>query len=123
MRRLKAVAVLVALVLLVFLLRGNRWWPPPPTRVAPVQTGIDVLAADDFALLAGKRVGLITNQTGRTRDGRRTVDLLAAPGVELAALFSPEHGMEGVRTGRVEDGADSATGLRVYSLYGQTRRP
>lgn len=127
LRRLKAVAVLAALVLLVllvFLLRGNRWWPPPPTRVAPVRTGIDVLAADGFALLAGKRVGLITNQTGRTRDGRRTVDLLAAaPEVKLVALFSPEHGMEGVRTGRVEDGADSATGLRVYSLYGQTRRP
>ena len=124
LRRLKAVAVLVALVLLVFLLRGNRWWPPPPTRVAPVQIGIDVLAADSFALLAGKRVGLITNQTGRTRDSRRTVDLLAAaPEVKLVALFSPEHGMEGVRTGRVEDGADSATGLRVYSLYGQTRRP
>ena len=123
LRRLKAVAVLAALVLLVFLLRGNRWWPPP-TRVASVRTGIDVLAADGFALLAGKRVGLITNQTGRTRDGRRTVDLLAAaPEVKLVALFSPEHGMEGVRTGRVEDDADSATGLRVYSLYGQTRRP
>ncbi len=124
LRRLKAVAVLAALVLLVFLLRGNRWWPPPPTRVAPVRTGIDVLAADGFALLAGKRVGLITNQTGRTRDGRRTVDLLAAaPEVKLVALFSPEHGVEGVRTGRVEDDADAATGLRVYSLYGQTRRP
>ncbi len=123
LRRLKAVAVLAALVLLVFLLRGNRWWPPP-TRVAPVRTGIDVLAADGFALLVGKRVGLITNQTGQASDGRRTVDLLAAaPEVKLVALFSPEHGMEGVRTGRVEDGADSATGLRVYSLYGQTRRP
>src|SRR3989304_2860608 len=61
-----------------------------------VLAGIDVLAGEGFAALAGKRVGLITNQTGRAADGRRTVDVLAAaPGVKLVALFAPEHGPPG----------------------------
>ena len=65
---------------------------PPRRRL----TGIDVLEAQKFAPLAGKRVGLITNQTGIDRNGRSTIDLLAhAPGVKLVALFSPEHGIRG----------------------------
>src|SRR5262249_9362498 len=60
---------------------------------SPALNGIDVLVRDGFALLKGRRVGLITNQTGRDREGRSTIDLLkAAPGVTLVALFSPEHG-------------------------------
>lgn len=87
-------------------------------------TGIDVLEAENFAPLAGKRVGLVTNQTGIDRNGRSTIDLLAhAPGVKLVALFSPEHGIRGMLDERVSSTTDAATGLPVYSLYGETERP
>ncbi|HET6142142.1 MAG TPA: DUF1343 domain-containing protein [Candidatus Acidoferrales bacterium] len=87
-------------------------------------TGIDVLEAEKFASLAGKRVGLITNQTGIDRQGRSTIDLLAhAPGVKLVALFSPEHGIRGALDERVSSSKDEATGLPIYSLYGETERP
>ncbi len=87
-------------------------------------TGIDVLEAEHFAPLAGKRVGLITNQTGIDRQGRSTIDLLAhAPGVKLVALFSPEHGIRGALDERIASSKDEATGLPVYSLYGETLRP
>lgn len=90
----------------------------------PVLTGIDVLAAENFARLRGKRVGLLTNQTGRSRDGASTIDLLAkAPGVTLAALFSPEHGIRGEADDRIESSRDEKTGLTVHSLYGKTLRP
>ncbi len=87
-------------------------------------TGVDVLRSERFARLRGRRVGLVTNQTGRARDGRSTIDLLhRAPEVELRALFSPEHGIRGNRGGAVTDSRDEATGLPIYSLYGATRRP
>lgn len=89
-------------------------------------TGIDVLAAQNFAPLAGKRVGLITNATGVDRELRATADLLAAaPEVELLALFAPEHGVRGDRPAgeRVASYVDVATGLPVHSLYGRTRAP
>jgi uncharacterized protein YbbC (DUF1343 family)/CubicO group peptidase (beta-lactamase class C family) len=87
-------------------------------------TGIDVLEEENFASLAGKRVGLITNQTGIDRGGRSTIDLLAhAPGVKLVALFSPEHGIRGTEDSNLPSTTDSATGLPIYSLYGETRRP
>jgi uncharacterized protein YbbC (DUF1343 family)/CubicO group peptidase (beta-lactamase class C family) len=90
----------------------------------PVLTGIDVLAAENFARLRGKRVGLLTNQTGRSHDGVSTIDLLAkAPGVTLAALFSPEHGIRGEVDERVGSSRDEKTGLPIHSLYGQTLRP
>ena len=93
-------------------------------RDAGTLTGIDVLEAQNFAPLAGKRVGLITNQTGIDRNGRSTIDLLAhAPGVKLVALFSPEHGIRGIVDERVSSTTDAATGLPVYSLYGDTVRP
>ena len=91
---------------------------------AQTMTGIDVLETQKFASLAGKRVGLITNQTGVDRDGRSTIDLLAhAPGVKLAALFSPEHGIRGSSDARFSSATDQATGLPIYSLYGETERP
>ncbi len=95
-------------------------------RNGRVKTGIDVLEADHFAALAGKRVGLITNATGRDSDGHRTVDLLAhAPDVKLVALFSPEHGLEtaAAEGAHVDSSHDDATGLPVYSLYGDVQRP
>jgi CubicO group peptidase (beta-lactamase class C family) len=94
------------------------------TADAQVLTGIDVLARDGFKQLAGMRVGLVTNQTGRDRTGRSTIDVLnAAPNVKLVALFSPEHGIRGAADEKVSDSKDEQTGLPIYSLYGETRRP
>jgi uncharacterized protein YbbC (DUF1343 family) len=99
-------------------------WIQIPASAAQTLTGIDVLEAQGFAPLAGKRVGLITNQTGIDRNRRSTIDLLAhAPGVKLVALFSPEHGIRGTFDARVSSTTDEATGLPVYSLYGETERP
>jgi uncharacterized protein YbbC (DUF1343 family)/CubicO group peptidase (beta-lactamase class C family) len=89
-----------------------------------VLTGIDVLVRDNFKQLAGLRIGLITNHTGRDREGRQIIDVLnKAPNVKLIALFSPEHGIRGVLDEKVADSKDDATGLPIYSLYGETRRP
>jgi len=93
---------------------------------AAVKNGIDVLIDQDFAPLAGKRVGLITNHSGLTYDGRRTIDVLAKSGkVKLVAIFTPEHGLTGAREGEnIASGKDQATGLPIYSLYqANTRRP
>ncbi len=88
------------------------------------RSGIDVLEAEKFAPLRGKRVGVITNQTGLDYLGHRTIDLLArAEGVSLVAIFSPEHGISGVADASVSNQADAPTGLPIYSLYGATRRP
>ena len=97
-----------------------------PSARASIQAGIDVLEGEDFAPLAGKRVGLITNQTGRDAGGRSDVDVLfASKKLTLAAIFSPEHGYRGDQTGgaRVGNSTDPVTGLPVYSLYGDTKRP
>jgi uncharacterized protein YbbC (DUF1343 family)/CubicO group peptidase (beta-lactamase class C family) len=96
----------------------------PLPEVHTVLTGIDVLAAEDCRRLAGKKVGLITNVTGRTRDGRRTIDVLhKSQNVTLVRLFSPEHGLYAALEGDVGDAKDEATGLPVVSLYGDTRKP
>jgi len=87
-------------------------------RNGAVLTGLDVLAAEHFAPLLGKRIGLITNQTGLSRDGKRNVDLMLAAGVKIAALFSPEHGLSGLEDKEnVANSRDPATGLPVLSLY------
>jgi len=90
-----------------------------------VETGIDVLVRDNFRQLAGQRIGLITNHTGRAQDGRSTAVLLqAAEQVDVTTLFSPEHGFEGkLDVEKIGDTQDSATGLKVFSLYGPTRKP
>lgn len=110
--------------------------PPPAPATPPAKTaagdpvgvlnGIDVLERDGFALLAGMKVGLVTNQTGINRGRRSTIDLLAdSPKVELKALFSPEHGIRGMLDQEViDDETDAATGLPIYSLYkSQKRKP
>ena len=100
--------------------------PSSPVQAAEqTQTGIDVLEQQNFAPLRGKRVGLITNQTGVDSQGRRTIDVLAhADGVKLVALFSPEHGIAGqLDTANVANATDAATGLKIFSLYGDTRHP
>ena len=89
--------------------------------VGAVRNGIDVLVREDFTRLRGLRLGLITNQSGRDRQGRLTIDLLhEAKDVKLVALFSPEHGIRGVADEKVGDTIDEKTKLPVYSLYGET---
>jgi uncharacterized protein YbbC (DUF1343 family) len=89
-----------------------------------VQTGLDVLEAEKFAPLRDKHIGLITNHTGFDALGRSNIDLLAqASGLKLAALFSPEHGLAGRANESVASSKDPTTGLSIYSLYGDTRRP
>lgn len=97
----------------------------PPSRTS-VLNGIDVLVRDGFKQLRGKRVGLITNHTGKSRDGIATIDLLhKAPGVTLVSLFSPEHGIRGVLDADVPAERDDKTGLTIHSLFykGGTGRP
>ena len=91
-----------------------------------VKTGIEVLRDREFEGLKGKRVGLVTNPSGVDRYMNSTVDILYnAPGVELVALYGPEHGVRGdvYAGGHVTDTKDEATGLPVYSIYGSTRKP
>ncbi|HYP00765.1 MAG TPA: exo-beta-N-acetylmuramidase NamZ domain-containing protein, partial [Pyrinomonadaceae bacterium] len=91
---------------------------------AEVLNGIDVLERDGFKQLAGLRVGLVTNHTGRNRRGRQTIDVLReAVNVKLVALFAPEHGIRGALDDKVADAKDERTGLPIYSLYGEMRRP
>lgn len=91
---------------------------------AHIRLGVDRLADSLPRVLAGKRVGLITNHTGRNRAGTPTIDLLAArKDMKLVALFGPEHGIRGVATGRVNSDTDEKTGLPVYSLFGETEKP
>lgn len=102
----------------------------PSSPLRGVLPGIDVLRANGFDILRGKRVGLVTNQTGRARDGASTIDVLFAArglpnGPRLVALFGPEHGLRGTVTAgaHVSNGRDEQTGLPIYSLYGSSKRP
>lgn len=103
--------------------------PPAVVIVADtagVVPGVEVLLRDSLHLVRGRRVGLITNPTGRDRAGTSTADLLARTlGVRLTALFGPEHGIRGTAAAgaHVASSVDSATGVPVYSLYGATRAP
>src|SRR5574341_1932841 len=94
-----------------------------PSRPA-VRPGIDVLLTDSLHLVAGRRVGLLTNQTGVDAKGQGDVERLLHAGVRLTALFSPEHGFRGaLDQENIGHGVDSATGLPLYSLYGQVLAP
>ena len=99
--------------------------PYIPREVAqPVLTGIDVLEARQFEALRGKRIALLTHRSGVDRQGRRSIDVLhRAPDVSLVRLFSPEHGLASDSEGEIRDDHDLATGLPIYSLYGERRRP
>lgn len=93
---------------------------------ALVKPGVETLRDNGFKVLEGKRVGLITNPTGVDNNLKSTVDILhEAPNVQLVALYGPEHGVRGdVHAGdKVDNSVDPATGVKVYSLYGKTRKP
>ena len=91
-----------------------------------VRLGVEVLLSDSIHLISGKRVGLITNHSGKTPDGRSTIDLIhRAPNVRLTALFAPEHGIRGQAEAgeRISTMVDSSTGVTIHSLYGEHRVP
>ena len=92
---------------------------------ARVRPGIEVLLADSAHLVRGRRVGLVTNQTGIDSRGVSDVEVLRDAGVRLVALFSPEHGFRGAADpgAAIATTIDSATGLPIYSLYGRTSAP
>ena len=93
-------------------------------RNGKVQTGIDVLEAEKFAPLRGMRVGLITNHSGIDSTGRRTLDIIyKSHNVKLAAIFSPEHGLYSNDDYNLSSGMERTTGLPVYNLYGDTKKP
>ncbi|MCU0715326.1 MAG: DUF1343 domain-containing protein [Pirellula sp.] len=98
---------------------------PSSSKDQNVFAGLDCLERDGFRLLEGRKVGLITNHTARTRNKVGIVKLFSeAKNFQLAALFSPEHGFEGkLDIAKVDDSQDSSTGLKIFSLYGETRRP
>ena len=91
-----------------------------------VQTGIEILKSQNFKILEGKRVGLVTNPTGVDNELRSDIDILAeAPNVNLVALFGPEHGLRGsaYAGSSVGNDTDAITHLPVYSLFGKHRMP
>src|SRR6476646_65966 len=111
--------------------RNKKWivrlaalWLALETAHASVDLGIDVLSSQDYSLLKGKRVGLITNQTGLNSAGTKT-RLLLKRHCNLVALYSPEHGLDGTeKAGRyVRSRGDRLTGLIASSLYGPIRKP
>ena len=115
---------LLTIASVLFLFGGT---PATARHGAPtVSPGITVLLRDSLHLVRGKRVGLITNHTGRDEAGRSSIDLLyKATGVKLTALFAPEHGIRGSARGgaMIRSGVDEETGIPIRSLYGATRTP
>jgi uncharacterized protein YbbC (DUF1343 family) len=100
--------------------------PVRAQQTAGVVPGVEVLLTDSIQLVQGKRVGLLTNHSGRDRAGISTIDrLFRAPGVRLTALYGPEHGIRGIaRAGdKIAASVDSSTGVKVYSLYGDVQVP
>lgn len=91
-------------------------------RNVKTMTGLDVLEQDGFAELKGKRIGLITNQTGLDREGHRNVDVMLAAGINVVTLYSPEHGILGSTDTDVGSTKDSKTGLPIVSLYQPNER-
>jgi uncharacterized protein YbbC (DUF1343 family) len=91
----------------------------------PVQTGADRLAGEELSLVRGKRIGLVTNHTGRCSNGEPLLDVLAGRHVAVAALFSPEHGALGKAGAGAEqaDSIDPIRGTKIFSLYGAVKRP
>jgi len=123
-RGMLARIVVVVCIALLFAFFSSAGSAKPPRRPGRVQVGLDILEAQKFSPLRGKRVGLITNHTGLDFQGRTTIEVLSrAPGMHLVALFSPEHGLAGRNDEKIPSSKDPVTGLPTYSLYGETLRP
>ena len=123
MKRLLSILFIFIAVIPISARKSQPQQPQPAPIVKP---GIEVLRERNFDVLQGKRVGLVTNPSGVDSKLKSTVDILyGAPGVKLVALYGPEHGVRGdmYAGDKVNDSIDQATGLPVYSLYGQTRKP
>lgn len=90
-----------------------------------VQSGLDLAAKDDFPMFQGKRVGIATNHTAQSAKGEHIVDLIHDAGIEVSAIFGPEHGFRGIEDAGefVKDGIDTKTGAPIFSLYGRTHKP
>lgn len=99
--------------------------PARPAAAPAIRPGIEVVLTDSLALVAGRRVGLVTNPSGVDAHGVSDVERLRAAGIRLTALFSPEHGFRGAADpgAVVASTVDSATGLPIYSLYGRNTAP
>ncbi|MBK9265340.1 MAG: DUF1343 domain-containing protein [Polyangiaceae bacterium] len=98
--------------------------PGPAQTGALVRTGVDALEREGFAMLEGRKIGLITNHTGTNARRERTIDLFhRSDKLSLVAIFAPEHGLSGTADGLVGDVKDKPTGLPVHSLYGKDKRP
>ena len=126
-RTLEAMRNLLPAVLLALSLAcATSATPRAATTSAGVVPGVEVLLTDSLHLIRGKRVGLLTNHSGRDRAGTSTIDLLyRAPGVRLTALYGAEHGIRGVAKAgeKISSTVDSATGVKIYSLYGDVSVP
>ena len=128
MKRLLSILLILIAVIPTSARRKQQEPPQPATQqpVSIVKPGIEVLRQRNFDCLQGKRVGLVTNPSGVDSKLKSTVDILySAPGVNLVALYGPEHGVRGdmYAGDKVNDSVDPVTGLPVYSLYGKTRKP
>src|SRR6476659_9688513 len=115
----RRVTTVVSVAALISLAAGGPSLSQSSRSTEAVATGADVLAASGFAELTGKRVGLITNQTGRVGDAHLADLIGKATNVKLTAILAPEHGFRGkVEAGkRVSDAVDAETGAPVFSLY------
>jgi uncharacterized protein YbbC (DUF1343 family) len=112
--------ILVFLLLLILQPFASGSFPSPR-----VKTGADLLLEKRLDILRGKRIGLITNQSGRVSSGEYLLDALIARGIEVTALFGPEHGIRGTEPAgeSVSDSIDGKTHIPVFSLYGRIRKP
>lgn len=100
---------------------GGRMTGP---SAAPALAGVDVLKAEGFARLKGRKVALLTNLSARATDGTATLDAFrTAPGLQLVSVLSPEHGLTAALEGKVASGRLEGSALAVHSLYGETQRP
>ena len=98
--------------------------PAPPRPAPKVAAGIDVLRAENFARLKGKKIALLTHLAARAQDGTSTFDVFRrAPGLKLVSIFSPEHGLAAAVDADVASERDTSSGLTIHSLYGDTQRP
>ncbi|OQX94965.1 hypothetical protein B6I21_07880 [candidate division KSB1 bacterium 4572_119] len=115
-----------SLFLLIFIILLSSYNQSLTANPPQIKIGLDVLMEEKLELISGKKVGVITNQTGIDSKGNHVIDLLfEAPGVELTALFGPEHGIRGDVEGgfKIKTNVDAKTGVPIFSIYGKTKKP